>query len=325
MKANNKRPPQTLTIPLDNTARKVVKVEHDADPPDYSSDVRKKIQTSNRTGQACDRCRVGVPFAPSVETKVSLTVLKMRKMRCDGRPDGCAPCVQNQTPCKTTDRMTGIANERGHVKRLEQRIKTLEKHIRGLEDRLTSGGEDVKPFGLSSDSDVALLQWDHPKEQQPHQTWKTRHTGPEQDAPLQDPTVLDTAPDRLPDFRSGLTGNNYLGVSSGNSFISSIRGTAMNVLGAEIDLADYTSSDLDEPDHPIFGQDYPLNKSYHAFVRTAYSGNSKAQKVEFPPPEEGVTYLRWYIRMVHPYTPFLHKPTFVRMVSASSEPLAFLC
>lgn len=235
-------------------------------------------------------------------------------MRCDGRPDGCAPCVQNQTPCKTTDRMTGIANERGHVKRLEQRIKNLEKHIRGLEDRLTSVGEDVKLFGLDSDPDGALLQWDKSNEQQAHQTWETRETGPGQYAHLQDPTELDAAPDRLPDFRRGLTGNNYLGVSSGNSFISSIRGTAMNMLGAEIDLADYTSSDLDEPDQPMFEHDYPLNKSYHAFVRTAYGGNSKAQKIGLPPPEEGVTYLRWYIRIVYPYMPFLHKPTLVRMV-----------
>ena len=56
--------------------------------------------------------------------------------------------------------MTGIANERGHVKRLEQRIKNLEKHLCGLEDRLTSLGQDVKPFGLSGDADVASLSHD---------------------------------------------------------------------------------------------------------------------------------------------------------------------
>ena len=30
---------------------------------DYSKDVKKKINASARTGQACDRCRVGVPIA----------------------------------------------------------------------------------------------------------------------------------------------------------------------------------------------------------------------------------------------------------------------
>ena len=238
----------------------------------------------------------------------------MRKMRCDGRPDGCAPCVQNQTPCKTTDRMTGIANERGHVKRLEQRIKNLEKHIRRLEDRLTSIGEDVKPFELSSNP---ALQWKDPTEQQSHQKWDTIDAGPEQ-YDSQDPPVVDNACG-LPEFRSGLTGDNYLGVSSGNSFISSIRGTAMNVLGAEIDLADYMSPDLDEPERPLFGHEYPLNKSYHAFVQTAYSGNPRAQKVPLPPQNEGIMYLEWYFRMVNPYMPILHKPTFLSMVSTPSK------
>ena len=37
---------------------KIIKTEKDATPADYSQDVKKKINASNRTGQACDRCRV---------------------------------------------------------------------------------------------------------------------------------------------------------------------------------------------------------------------------------------------------------------------------
>lgn len=37
---------------------KVIKTEKDATAADYSQDVKKKINASNRTGQACDRCRV---------------------------------------------------------------------------------------------------------------------------------------------------------------------------------------------------------------------------------------------------------------------------
>ena len=310
----NKRTPKDAPSPDSNASRKVIKVDHDGDNPDYSSDVRKKIQGSNRTGQACDRCRV----RSALSLSRPLLTEQMRKMRCDGSLDGCAPCVQTQTPCKTTDRITGIANERGYVKRLEQRIKNLEKHIRRLEDRLTSVGEDVKPFELSSDPPVALLQWKDPTEQLSHQQWDPVAAGPEQYAP-QDHPVVDNVCDRLPEFRSGLTGDNYLGVSSGNSFISSIRGTAMNVLGAEIDLADYMSPDLDEPERPLFGHEYPLNKSYHAFVRTAYSGNPKAQKVPLPPQDEGIMYSEWYFRMVNPYMPILHKPTFLSMVSKSAK------
>ena len=37
---------------------KIIKTEKDATAADYSQDVKKKISASNRTGQACDRCRV---------------------------------------------------------------------------------------------------------------------------------------------------------------------------------------------------------------------------------------------------------------------------
>ncbi|KAF7441462.1 transcription factor cys6 protein, partial [Pyrenophora tritici-repentis] len=39
---------------------------------DFSGSVKKKLADSKRTGQACDRC-------------------KIRKIRCDGRPEGCTP------------------------------------------------------------------------------------------------------------------------------------------------------------------------------------------------------------------------------------------
>ena len=211
--------------------------------------------------------------------------------------------------------MTGIANERGHVKRLEQRIRELESHIRGLEGRLMSVGEDVKPLNMDSDSATALLQWNRSQEQEPPPNWESVNASAEQYVPSQNTSPgSDGTFNRLPEFRDGLSGDNYLGVSSGNSFISSIRGTAMNVLGAEIDLADYMSADLDEPDPSTFGSEYPLNKSYHAFVQTAYGANPKPSKVQLPPQNEGMTYAQWYFRVINPYTPFLHKPTFLSMV-----------
>ena len=244
-------------------------------------------------------------------------------MRCDGRPDGCGPCVQNQTPCRTTDRMTGIANERGHVDRLERRIRELDNHIRGLEGQLTSLGADVKPFNLDSDSIAPLIQWNRAQEQS-HQDGEgdgsvgspngneAQYT-PSQNGKSSSPSSDGT--NRLPEFRDGLAGDNYLGVSSGNSFISSIRGTAMNVLGAEIDLADYMSPDMDEPDPSTFGSEYPLNKSYRAFVLTAYNSGPRPAKVQLPPEKEGRTYAEWFFRVVNPYLPMLHKPSFLALVS----------
>ena len=232
--------------------------------------------------------------------------------------------MQNQSPCRTTDRMTGIANERGHVKRLEQRIRELDNHIRGLEGRLTSLGVDVKPFVMDQDpSATPLLLWNKAQEQGNRQEWEAdgyissvngkeiTYTPSQNDAST---SPSSDGANRLPEFRDGLAGDNYLGVSSGNSYISSIRGTAMNVLGAEIDLADYMSADMDEPDSSTFGAAYPLNKSYRAFVQTAYNSGPKPGKVQLPPEKEGRTYAEWFFRVVCPYVPMLHKPSFLATV-----------
>ena len=56
----------------------------------------------------------------------------------------------------------------------------------------------------------------------------------------------------LPTFRAGCTGDNYLGVSPGNSNLSSIKGTTLSILGMEIDIADFDSLDMDEPDASVF-------------------------------------------------------------------------
>lgn len=39
---------------------KVPRLDHPGSTPDFSSSVKKKLQSSSRTGQACDRCKVRV-------------------------------------------------------------------------------------------------------------------------------------------------------------------------------------------------------------------------------------------------------------------------
>ena len=41
----------------------LIKTEKIDSSTDYSQDVKKKINASARTGQACDRCRVSVPLS----------------------------------------------------------------------------------------------------------------------------------------------------------------------------------------------------------------------------------------------------------------------
>lgn len=251
-------------------------------------------------------------------------------MRCDDLPEGCSPCMQNQSECKTTDRITGRATVRGYVQNLERRLQDLEIRNRELEDRMISMGIEIKPSDEYTDPTAAsLLQWSETEGSSERPAWGNhRHDtslagngAPQYAGSDQGPSnelMSDTSVFHLPDFRGGLAGNNYLGVSSGNSLLSSIRGTALNVLGMEIDLADYMSSDLDEPEPSDFLTKPVYNKSYHAFVQTAFSTIPKLEKVDLPPMNEGLTYAQWYFKVVNPYLPILHKPTFISLVKADT-------
>ena len=242
---------------------------------------------------------------------------QVRKMRCDDRPDGCAPCRQNQTECKTTDRITGKATVRGYVESLERKIQELESYNRQLQTRVMSLGGDVASDSRFMNSS-AIPQWQEKRGAVNKSTAagsnKVLAHGLEES--LGDACYNSEDAIHLPDFRSGLSGNNYVGVSTGNSLLSSIRGTSMNVLGMEIDLADYASADLDEPDPTRADMQPVYNKSYRACIQTAFGTSPKLSKVEIPPRQEGMEYARIYFTGINPYLPILHQPTFLNTVSA---------
>ena len=120
----------------------------------------------------------------------------------------------------------------------------------------------------------------------------------------------------LPEFRAGLSGDNYLGVSSGNALVSSIRGTSLGVFGMEIDLANFKSDDLDDPDPSSNIAPKTLyNKSYQSFVHTAFGTTPKVSGVGLPPREDGIPYAQLYLKLVNTYLPVLHSPTTISLVS----------
>ena len=254
---------------------------------------------------------------------------QIRKIRCDGLLGGCSPCTQNHTECKTTDRITGRATTRGHVEELEQRSRDYLSRIRELEDRLISMGADVKPMVAYHDVAAApLVQWNQAQGNGSLQTWEDNGASGSMMAYTSEPSSSRTSESnfiRLPEFRKGLHGDNYLGVSSGNSFLSSIRGTSLNVLGMEINIADFASTDLDGPVQPSLQQGPLYNKSYQSFVMSAFGTNPRLEKVALPPKTEGLTYAQWYFRALNPYLPTMHKPTFLSLVSTKLFSIFLVC
>jgi hypothetical protein len=191
----------------------------------------------------------------------------------------------------------------------------MQHRIRELEQRLIQGGADVKPSNGYGDAGASSNDFNQSSSvQQSQWTGSGSQYGPQPSSALTDGQQETNVFRALPTFRSGCTGDNYLGVSAGNSNLSSIKGTALSILGMEIDIADFESLDMDEPDGSVFHPQL-YNKSYQAFLQSALNINPRIEKVDLPAREEGLMYVDWYFRVINPFMPLLHKPTFTKLVS----------
>ncbi|KAF2679892.1 hypothetical protein K458DRAFT_112179 [Lentithecium fluviatile CBS 122367] len=251
---------------------------------DFSGSVKKKLASSSRTGQACDRC-------------------KIRKIRCDPRPEGCSPCAQNRTPCKTTDRITGKATTRGHTEAMEAENNYLRAQIAEMQAQLKEMG--VEPRAPSGYNSYAP----------PSATWPPSGVGNEWEEPSQRRTSLSPLPGYapagalessgpLPQFKTSSFGDNYLGMSSSDSLLSNIKGTSLSVFGHEIDITDFIQNE----------QDYDTSvMSYNHVIKVAL-GEDRVDPVPFPPYPILSEYCTWYLRSLNPYTMLQDKPTLMKLV-----------
>jgi hypothetical protein len=220
--------------------------------------------------------------------------------------------LQNNSECFTTDRITGRATSRGYVEGIEQQNRDLQHRIRELEQQVIQAGGDVKSSNGYHGGGHTGFNYNPPTVQAP--TWNSTASSY---TPQTAMTTQDSEANMfraLPAFRAGCPGDNYLGVSPGNSNLSSIKGTALSILGMEIDIADFDSIDMDEPDSSSVFNPQLYNKSYQAFLQSALNINHTIEKVELPPRQEGMTYAQWYFRALNPYMPLLHRPTFFKLV-----------
>ena len=105
------------------------------------------------------------------------------------------------------------------------------------------------------------------------------------------------------------TADNYLGVSSTDNVLSPMKGTSLSLFGFQIDLADFIPPEVNESSS---------FDSYQSFVAFAFRKDPKPDKVDLPASyDECETYAKWFFRSINPYTPILHKPDFMRLVSAN--------
>jgi hypothetical protein len=195
--------------------------------------------------------------------------------------------------------------------------------IQELERLCLQNGIDVKPSNIHYDSAMQAYNYSVPGQNGHGQMWST--SGPSNPYTSTASTASNSTQQEtnlfraLPTFRPGCTGDNYLGVLSGNSHLS-IKGTALSILGMEIDIADFPSHDMDEPDPSVIHSAL-YNKSYQAFLQSALNINPSINKVDLPGREEGLTYAQWYFRVINPFCPVLHRTSFMSLVSPHGRQL----
>lgn len=113
----------------------------------------------------------------------------------------------------------------------------------------------------------------------------------------------------LPSFRSSAIGDNYLGVGSSNSLLSTITGTSLQIFGMKIDVADYAPNDSDDASSPA-SYDFFLAAVMH---RLPQSGEDVPLPHKLADMKQ---YADWYFRSLNPYTPVVLKPQVMEVVSA---------
>ncbi|CAO2649838.1 Nn.00g011300.m01.CDS01 [Neocucurbitaria sp. VM-36] len=247
---------------------------------DFSGSVKRKLADAKRTGQACDRCKV-------------------RKIRCDGRPEGCTPCEQNRTPCRTTDRITGRATVRGHAEAMESENQYLRNQIADLQAQLKEVGVEPRPTPAYNPLQPPNLPYDKSWSDTPRRTSTSPLPGY---APAA--CVVKSEFQSLPQFKHGSIGDNYLGVAASDSLLSHIKGTSLSVFGTEIDITDFMTGEAEYESSPM---------SYTTLVKISVGG----QSVDAPPlpPYQGLhEYAMWYLRSLNPYTMLVHKPVVMDLI-----------
>ncbi|KAL6702750.1 hypothetical protein ACN47E_000984 [Coniothyrium glycines] len=276
---------------------KIQRIEHPAPPSpllrqpnsDFSGSVKKRLADSKRTGQACDRC-------------------KIRKIRCDGRPEGCTPCEQNRTACRTTDRITGRATVRGHAEAMESENAYLRSHIADLQAQLKDlGVEPRAPPACNSSLPTPSHPWSSAASESTGWSDAGRRTSSASLPGGHVPSCSgggQSEAQTLPQFKYASIGDNYLGVAAGDPLLSHIRGTSLSLFGTDINITDFVMDEAEYESSPM---------SYTSLVKIALG----TAHVKPPSPlqyKDLREYAVWYLRSLNPYTMLVHKPEFMDLI-----------
>ncbi|KAG9618171.1 hypothetical protein KCU77_g22800, partial [Aureobasidium melanogenum] len=178
----------------------------------------------------------------------------------------------------------------------------LKQHINDLRQQLIESGLDprpapIMPLGFVGSGGQPAYAW-------PQQMFDLS-TILGADTHL-DPSKSRARASALPDYRNSSLGDNYLGISGANEWLSPIKGTSVALFGMELDLVDFVTNDNDEAFSPT---------SYENFLSIAFkSSQERPPPPSFPSYRECKALCEWYFISVNCHAPIVHKPDVLDMV-----------
>jgi hypothetical protein len=207
-----------------------------------------------------------------------------------------------------TDRITGNTHERGETARLKHDIGKLRaevnayyQHFGPLPDEYSLPGRyrayappigytkyvDQPVHGLLGES-LSHAFADLWSTSNPSQTQQLPITELHEDVSIRRPNTVD-GPHRGP-----------------------IHETTVDLVDGEIDIGDFVCPDMTEAMR-LSQATLPLNNSRHSSLTTIL-GTRKPERPQMPSREEALQYADNYLKVIAPYVPIVHGPTFLKLV-----------
>lgn len=237
-----------------------------------------------------------------------LTVVKVRKIRCDGLKQGCTQCKTANTECRTTDRISQRAMPRGYVEDLENRCSELEARVKRYEELhglLPGNGTTAyTPVGAAPENG---LRQNGMYENGINGSMKSELSAIASAAQASMPDATDKMMGNVAgpaSFRAGNSDTHYLGLSAGSSVLSSMKAHGVSILGIYIDLTDLDPS---EPASSMIGEVHAAT-SYEGFLRSIFA-KQRPPRPQLPSRQEMDNIFNWYTRHSYPYLPVMHLPS----------------
>lgn len=209
--------------------------------------------------------------------------------------------------------------QRGYLENLEVKVQELEDRNKELSAALLAAQASVarvsQPIGYTTyEQDWAVngVPKPAPRMLAPNQFSASAPPAneyhPMNGTSAPGPKTKTTAPHGI-SFPIRKASSHYLGISAGNSYLSSMKEAALSILGIDIDLSDLN------PSEPAGRNDSQrLDDSYGSCLATVFNCGTGVQRPELPPKEEGLKHIMYYFMISHAYLPILHQPTFLKMV-----------